>query len=177
MYSVLFCFGPGFHGDEKKLQYANEDTVNARLSNDIASGFYINFEIDSCKKYGILSLQLANKKVSSDALNRSDAYQLQSKMLKAKALENVGSSLMYENINAAKDSLQLASTLWNETGSKTGMASTYQRLGELYMNQNFENALKYFNKSLIPYEQTGDKQNASDIYYKTALVQRYMFEL
>ena len=171
----LFISAQDFREMKNKLLYAN-DTAKARLLNDLGTAFYDQDDFDSSKKYGILALQLVNKILNSDAAIQNNAYQLHCKRLKAKALENVGSSLMFENINAANDSLQLASVLWNETGNKTGMASAYQRLGQLNMTiqHNFPNALKYFDKSLTLHEQMADQQNIGKLYYDIALAERYM---
>ncbi len=160
-----------------KLQLSREknDTSRCRILNDIATYAYYNYGYDSCRKYGEIALQLAEKLLSSNESNNNPAYLLQCKKLKAKALENWSGAIAYQNANAAKDSLMAAVSLWKETNDINGKASVYTRLGELFMNQNdFENSVKYFDSSLTVYQSLHDSGNIANVYFESALTLRAM---
>jgi signal transduction histidine kinase len=158
-----------------QLALAKEDTTRCRLLNDIASYAYFNYGYDSCNKYSQMALQLAEKLLNSNEANTDKAYQLQCKKLKAKALENRGGAITYNDTKAATETLLAAVALWKETNDPPGMASAYLRVAEIYMNQNnYDNSLKYFDSSLHLYQTLNDETNIGVIYFETALTQRYM---
>ncbi|MBS1757666.1 MAG: tetratricopeptide repeat protein, partial [Bacteroidetes bacterium] len=160
---------------KKQLSAAKEDTTRIRLLNNIADIYYNNYEYDSCKEYATQALNLSIRLENNISANKNADYALLCKKLKAKSIENYGSSIMYENSNASVDSVEIAAKYWNETGDKKGIASVYQRLGEVYTNQNnFTNALKYYNLSINLFKGLGNEAAVAFLYYDISLTQRYM---
>ncbi|MBS1746799.1 MAG: tetratricopeptide repeat protein [Bacteroidetes bacterium] len=163
--------------DSLKLQLTHEknDTTRCRILNEIATYAYYNYGFDSCKKYSAMALELADQLLRYNEPVNNPAYFLQCKKLKAKALENWGGAIAYLDATAAKDSLLVAASLWNETKDVSGRASVYMRLGEFFMNQNdFENSVKYFDSSLVFYKSLNDSANIGNVYFESSLTLRAM---
>lgn len=160
---------------KRQLNYTAADTFRIRAYNIIADSFYFNYQFDSCERYSTLALNLSHKLFAKYGRASDKAIALQIKRLKAKSLENYGSSLIYENTSAAVDSVKKAVKLWLAIGDKEGLASVYQRLGEIFTNQNkYSDALKYLNASLDIYKGMKNKSGMAMLYYERALAQRYM---
>ena len=160
---------------KKQLQQKQADTAQISILNKIAGIAYFNNEYDSCKKYALMALQLSDKLLNTPSVINKAAYLLQCKKLKAKSLENYGSSLTFENAKLAEETLLNALQRWKETKDETGLASVYQRIAEIFMNKNkSEVALKYFDSSLALYKKLNLKTGLAYAYYEKALTERYI---
>lgn len=149
------------------------DTVQIRLYNEASEYYFQTFYFDSCKEYALLALhKLA---YNYPALTIQSTHPVYLKKLKAKALENYGCSLTYENTPAGKDSLNTALLWWKKLQDPPGLATCYLRIAELYMNQSkYEIALAFFDSSLSLFQSINNKQGQALVYYEKALTLRYM---
>jgi two-component system, NtrC family, sensor kinase len=160
---------------QQQLKFIKEDTSGIRLLNNLSTVYHKVGENDNCKKYAEMALQLINKKIKTKEVIGNAGYLKQCKLLQAKAVENTGNGLLYQNAAKAFDTLQAALQLWQQTGDKRGIASTNTSIAEYYNSTNNHiNALKYYNQSFEIYKELGDVFNTGWILYNIGLIQRYM---
>lgn len=149
------------------------DTVQIRLYNEASENYFLNFNFDSCKTNALLSLNKLDNKFPT--LTLSSSYPAHIKKLKAKAIENYGCSLTYENAPAAEDSLKAALLWWKSLQDPSGLATCFHRIAEMYMNQSkHEMALACYDSSLYLFKATKNKLGQALVYYEKALTLRYM---
>lgn len=160
---------------KKQLSVAKTDTARVRLLNEISASFFTSYEYDSCKYYAIEALNGATLLKNNVTPKKNPAYELYCKKLYAKAIENMGCSMMYVNTRAALDTFLVAAKLWGETGDKNSLAYVFQRIGDTYSNQNnYINSIAFYNKSLRLYQQTNNREQIANSFYNIALTQRAM---
>ncbi len=160
---------------QQQLKFAKQDTAGVRLFNNLATVYHKVGENDNCKKYASAALRLINNILNKEEVTVNANYYKQCKLLQAKAVENIGNGLLFENEAQAFDTLQAALQLWLQTGDKSGIASTNASMAEYANSKNDHiNALQYYNKSLNLYKELGDVFNTGLILYNIGLIQRYM---
>ena len=155
---------------KKNLFLVKSDTAKIRLLTEISSDYREIVEIDSAKKYATRSLNLIkklppqNKKVG-----------LIIKKIQAKAIENFGSSLAFDDATKATDTLQYSLRLWKEIGDPSGIAMAYYSLG---LANSFKSnklvAIDYFRKGLALFEQTKNKTYIANSLWNISLEKRYL---
>ncbi len=159
----------------QQLKLMKEDTSGIRLLNNLAAAFHKVGENENCKKYAAMALQLINKKINTNEVRANPAYLKQYELLKAKAVENTGNGLLFENTAIAFDTLQSALQLWQQAGDKHGIASTNASMAEYFtIKGDHINALKYYQTSLNIYKELNDTFFTGWITYNIGLIQRYM---
>lgn len=154
------------------LNRATSDTSRARLATQLSTTYRLLIENDSCKKYASLAIPLTNKFPTT---NKNSSIATQHKMIRAKAIENLGSVLSYENTTLGLDTLKAALRLWQETGNKPGIAMAYFTLGQGYgyKGDNLQ-AIEYFNKSIKLFEETNNKYDKANALISISLEKRYL---
>jgi two-component system, NtrC family, sensor kinase len=160
---------------QRQLKLMKGDTAGVRLLNMLAAAYNKVGENEQCKKYAGMALQLIRSKLNTGEVKKNAAYLQQYKKLEAKAIENTGNGLLFENAAMAFDTLQLALKLWQQTGDKSGIASVHASIAEYFTNKGDHTAsLRYYNTSLDLYKELGDKFNTGWVLHNIGLVQRYM---
>jgi two-component system, NtrC family, sensor kinase len=160
---------------QQQLKLMKEDTSGIRLLNNLAAVFHKAGENENCKKYAAMALQLINKKINTNEVKANPAYFKQYRLFQAKAIENMGNGLLFENAAMAFDTLQSALQLWQQTGDKHGIASTNASIAEYFTTKGDHiNALKYYQTSLTIYKELNDLFFTGWITYNIGLIQRYM---
>jgi hypothetical protein len=99
---------------KKQLNSVTEDTSRIRVLNDLAE----NSPNDSCLKYANIALSLSDKLLNTVVVNKSVAYTITCKLLKARAIENIASTMEQTNTQGASETYQKALDLETETGNK-----------------------------------------------------------
>jgi two-component system, NtrC family, sensor kinase len=160
---------------QQRLKLMKEDTAGIRLLNNLAAAFHKVGENENCKKYAAIALELINKKINTNEIKANPAYFKQYKLFHAKAVENLGNGLLFENAAQAYDTLQSALHLWLQAGDKHGIASTNASIAEYFtIKGDHINALKYYQISLELYKELKDTFFTGWIIYNIGLSQRYM---
>ncbi|CAM3303326.1 Sensor protein ZraS [Aequorivita lipolytica] len=155
-----------------QLNRATSDSSRARLATQLSTTYRLLIENDSCKKYASLAIPLTNKFTT---INNNSSIATKHKMIRAKAIENLGSVLSYENTTLGLDTLNVALRLWQETGNKPGIAMAYFTLaqGYGYKGDNLQ-AIEYFNKSIKLFEETNNKYDKASALISLGLEKRYL---
>jgi two-component system, NtrC family, sensor kinase len=160
---------------QQQLKLMKEDTSGIRLLNNLAAAFHKVGENENCKKYAAMALQLINKKINTSDVRANPVYFKQYQLFQAKAVENMGNGLLFENSAQAYDTLQAALQLWQQAGDKHGIASTNASIAEYFtIKGDHISALKYYQTSLTIYKELNDLFFTGWITYNIGLIQRYM---
>ena len=154
----------------QKLPVVKADSARARLFLEISTAYRNIVENDSCKKYASAAINLT-KKLPSKYPNLN----LKFKKIEAKAIENYGVSLAFDDAKKATDTLEISLRLWQETGDKTGIATAYYSLGvaNSYKNKKLA-AIEYYNKALSLFEKTKNKTYIGNTLLNISLEKRYL---
>ena len=155
----------------KKQLYKNtSDTVRARLANKISTAYTMTEEIDSCKKYAVIAVNIT-KNLPFNTPNSK--VNLNHKKLRAKAMGNLGIALSYENITTSLVALQGALQLWEEIGDTQEIAWVYYSIALAYsFKGDAIESIDYFNKSLSLYEASKNDFFIANTLYNISLEKR-----
>jgi two-component system, NtrC family, sensor kinase len=160
---------------QQQLKLMKEDTAGIRLLNNLATVSHKVGELENCKKYAVMALQLINKKINTEEVKTNAAYVKQYKVLRAKAIENIGNGLLFENAAAAFDTLQAALQLWQLAGNQQGIASTNSSIAQYFtFKGDHINAIKHYQISLAIYKELNDVFFTGLVTLNIGLSQRYM---
>ncbi|NEN25029.1 tetratricopeptide repeat protein [Cryomorpha ignava] len=156
---------------KNQLIRAKHDTTRIILMNDLSTAYVSNAQSDSAEKYALSAIELTNKCLSKNVKPAiAEIYEIQ----KAKATENLGVSLYFKNTNHALDTLQVALELWKKTGNKSGVASVYSSIAEVYSAQYLHSeALDNYKKSLDLFRQIGDRKQVARAWLHIGFENRY----
>ncbi|MEZ4793055.1 MAG: tetratricopeptide repeat protein [Gelidibacter sp.] len=156
----------------QQLQRTKTDTSKARLSTQLSTAFIMLTEIDSCKKYASIGIDLTTKIL---AKNNSRDLTSKYKTIQAKAIENFGSALAFENAIKAIDTLQVSLQMWKELGNKDEIAITYFSIAQAYgFKSNQIEAIDNYNKGLALFKETKNKEYEAASLYAISLEKRYL---
>jgi two-component system, NtrC family, sensor kinase len=149
---------------KNQLKFIHEDTSGIRVLNELAEKFQYKSS-DSCLKYANSALSLSDKLLATDPVKKSLAYTNTCKLLKARAIENIASTLEQTNTMRALEVYQKAIDLEAETGNKGAVAHTYEWIGNMYNGLGkFDDALKNYQLGLNLRIETGDKAQVAATY-------------
>ena len=155
---------------KERLYKATVDSTKARISTDISTIYSLNIEIDSTKKYASIALELLE-----DTHTKIEKSSSKYKMMKAKAIENYGSMLAYQNAKKAIDTLRVSLQLWQDIGNKLGIANAYTSLAAAHsFSSNQTEAINYFSESLALQKELKNKTEEAEILYFISLEKRYL---
>src|SRR4051812_49333586 len=116
---------------KNQLRVIHGDTSAIRMLNELAETFQFK-SMDSCLKYANIALSLSDKLLNTDVVKKNLEYTIKCKLLKARAIENIASSLEQSNTPGALATYQKALDLEAETGNKEAVAHTYEWIGNMY---------------------------------------------
>lgn len=155
----------------KKLLFrATSDTAKTRLANKISTAYTMTDDIDSCKKYASIAINFT-KNLPYDTQNSK--LNLKHKRLRAKALQNLGIALSYENITTSLATLYNSLKLWEEIGDQEEIAIAYYSIAQAYsIKGDAVASIEYFNKSLSIYEVLKNDFYVANSLYKISLEKR-----
>jgi len=157
---------------KEQLHQVTTDTAKARLSSQLSTAYRLLTEIDSSKKYTSNAIDL-----TTNILTKTDNQDviLKYNTIRAKAIENFGSALAFENATKALDTLKVALGLWKEIGDKSGIAMAYFSIAQAYgFKSNQIEAIDYFTKSLKLFKETKNKELEATTLYSISLEKRYL---
>ncbi len=151
------------------------DTSRIRHLNDRAYNSYYYADLDSCKYYASLALQLTDSLLASEAVKIDKAILNKCKVLKAISLTNFARGIENKNINAALDTLQTAFDLILETNDKLEEAKIYSAIGTIYdFNGQYNLAIENNLKALELFKAVGSKENYANQLTNVAITRRNM---
>lgn len=151
----------------EKLSKTPSDPDKIRLLLKISSAYLYDDDHENSRRYTSLALNLLSR--------YSKNPDLKYKIFQAKALENLGSAMSYEDVPKALVYLEKSLKLAQEINDKESIASVYFAFGRTYSFKNDHNAaLIYLNKSLDLYQQTKNKREIFEVLYCISLEKRYL---
>ena len=157
---------------KEQLKRSVSDSARFRLTTELSTEYNNASKFDSCKKYAQIAINFS-KKFNSKKQNSSN--QKKFKKFQAKALQNFGVALSYDNVAPALVILNESLQIWKEIGDKNGIAMTYYSLAIAYGNKsNSVEALNYFNKSLELFKETKNEFYITNTLYNISLEKRYL---
>jgi two-component system, NtrC family, sensor kinase len=160
---------------QQQLKVVKGDTSTISLLNNLAAALHKVGENESCRKYAGMALQLINEKINTREVKDNPVSLKQYQLFRARAVENMGNGLLFENASMAFDTLQSALQLWQQAGDEYGIASANASLAEYFNTKgDHVSSLKFYQTSLAGYQKLKDTFNTGLVTYNIGLIQRYM---
>ena len=157
---------------KKQLHLTTTDTAKARLSTQLSTAYMMLTEIDSCKKYASIGIDLTTK-ILDKTVNRD--ITLKYRMMHATAIQNFGSALAFENASQAIDTLQVSLRLFKEMGKKPDIAMAYFSIAQAYgFKSNQIEAIENYTQGLELFKETKNKTYEAATLYAISLEKRYL---
>lgn len=157
---------------KKELFRVTSDSAKIRLNTELSTAYLHASDYSNSKKYAAIALELSKKYM---AKSQNAVENLKFKKLRAKAMENFGAALSYEDSASGLDTLKNALQLWKETGDKPGIAMAHFSLGIAYSNKSDQiNALNHFTASLTLFKETKNEYYIAHTLYNISLEKRYL---
>lgn len=164
--------GDDINSIKQQFHRTTTDTAKARLSTQLSTAYMMLTEIDSCKKYASIGIDLTTKIL---AKNNNRDLSLKYKAIQAKAIENFGAALAFENATKAIDTLQVSLRMWKELDNKEEIAIAYFSIAQAYgFKSNQIEAIENYTKGLALFKETKNKEYEAATLYAISLEKRYL---
>jgi len=156
----------------QKFLRSTSNFEKAQLAMELSTVYRLIVDNENCKKYATIAINLSK---NFRAIDKNSRLHLQYKEILAKAIENYGATLAFDDATKANDTLQVSLQLAKEIGDKKGIAMVNYSLGLANsFRSNTLVAIKYFDTALVLFTETKNKTYIGNTLFNLSLEKRYL---